>query len=791
MSLISFKVYSEMARKGQAKISRGVEGEDVGDMSRIPLNYDSDDLSFLRQFDEKDWKRAQVLRWDKFHDILVKLHKMRLEIMKSMDLEKKIFDFLKTGTSVGLEKEYADKLRKEYGSIPLRNYDDSELEQKAHDESFEIVKNKTENLKELGLDPTEVDFDVSHGKTKADSKKRVIKAHPYFHRMYHKLERTRGEPHIPGSDNEGVGKYGYDLGYATSATKDGEKIKKTRGLNWVGEPAHRESIENFLKHASHGHFGKSGKENWAEWIPTKIKDPTYDWLLSDLQKEYVAKIEGMTPEKRKEAESAAEEFLNSEVKAGKIFAPMVKGIPKEERMFKIDEKGKIIKPFVYLPAETIVDKNGTERKVPILSPSHYLIKARKGDSEYDELLEKEIKRWHDGARPNLSVWKRMEAPDETSLSLKSKNDTKTVGINPNHNQKSATFVDPKSIAGQEILRTHLKLVDNFGTHQTGSLSGVVPEFIRGITSCLRKSTCGGAPFILRKAVLQELGAVHNLAYMAALKDLGNKQFETEKGRIGWANTYISSFLQNPRKNGLDNISYGTRRTPGARTGETGQTDAGGDIQHSDSDRLRHLNAADQSIRRPGDKKFDVSLGKRAELIKNFAKQIVDDAEQIKKDQQSPILRANIESKPGDEETARWSAEKLTALFSLASKKDDFYKNLEDMLSTVEGKAQAKERIKSWIDSDTDPSDAIAQIREMDIFKDATPSASPSNIESKPKPLPRPQIGRVAGGGLAARAAALRQPKPQDDPQDDEQKVDWVNGFSIYEKVQYYKNKLKG
>ena len=111
MPLMSFNMFLEMARRGK--------GEMEGEAPRIPLNFDKDDLEFLEQFPSNYWESAMSLRYHKLHDALIKLHEIRMDIIK---------------------KEFPHAL---------------DPKSPGHDDAFEEVKKRTENLKDLGLDEEE------------------------------------------------------------------------------------------------------------------------------------------------------------------------------------------------------------------------------------------------------------------------------------------------------------------------------------------------------------------------------------------------------------------------------------------------------------------------------------------------------------------------------------------------------------------------------------------------------------------------------------------------------------
>ncbi len=343
-----------MARRPMPRASVGGLGLDQNDTSRMPLNIDKDDVEFLQQFPTHLWHKAQAQRYEKLFDALEKLHSKRVSMMKELNLEPRIAYYLETGSDnpdyEPLEKEVKDFINDEY-DIPLKpeNGEANErfVKERAKSLAFEYVKSKTQNLKQLGLDPDSVEFNVHAGR----GKKYVAQsAKPFFNRLYHKLERTKGEKHIDGSENDGVGQYGYDLSHPIRV---GDK-KQTQGMAFsAAEEWNREQVtpaggrvpgalEKYLLHSSHAHFGDAiqawvsslpkSQQRWIDedYIKNNIKycsvtrpgktpdssscvtkpeksgkyasyleDPTYDWMLEDLTQK-IQGLEGLDKEEGEE-----------------------------------------------------------------------------------------------------------------------------------------------------------------------------------------------------------------------------------------------------------------------------------------------------------------------------------------------------------------------------------------------------------------------------------------------------------------------------------------------------------
>ncbi len=554
MPLISYKLFLEMASRGRGAIQ--------GDLSKFPLNYEDDDLKFLNQFDMKYYAQASEQRFDMLHDALKKLHDKRLDIIKNgdekkgipKDFDKEIKNFLLTGESKNLSQEDQRKIRN-YRKLPItpatmrgmRDKFDDNVAEIAKEDAFEIVKQKTENLKALELDPPAAKFLLKGSK---------ITAIPYLNRLYHRLERTRGEAHI-GIDDNGVlsdsehsvgslGKYGYDLSHPRTEHDPESDSKKhyTRGMSWVGSDVWDRSIKEYIKHSSHGHFGvhprvlSSGFSDDVEikWLPMdgkngrpKIEDPTYDWMLEDeIDRQTLAmkelldgsrpkKVEiktgslddrvpiahgkkqrkerfdkALTNDQKKEVKKIATEIVNNKVRSGEVSAPSVPGVDSKERKFEITSGktafGGLISPFVYLPHEYI-----DEKWIPLLNPSTYLKKVK------DEAKNTQYK---------------LDDTNRMGSHFGDTTDSKNVGISPNKNVPSKNYLDPNDPANDIVVKKFEKEIIPDGE--------IRKEFEQGVRNCLT-GNCGGANRGVKDAILRNPSTFEGLVndvIIAAYNQLG-------------------------------------------------------------------------------------------------------------------------------------------------------------------------------------------------------------------------------------------------------------------------------
>ncbi len=201
-----FKTLYEMARRY--------------DVTKMPVNFDEDDIEFLQQFPHAFWAKASQQRYNMLFDALEKLHHERRG-MGHEALAKAIVAAMTTHNWSPLKRLMPDDLvshmARHLRPGLVREMNPRQIDIEADKLAHEFIKSKTDRVPEHGeADFTfqANDFDVAQGKNTSSQRTRntvTYVAHPYLNRLYHKLERTKGLPHMPDSGLEGEGKYGYDM----------------------------------------------------------------------------------------------------------------------------------------------------------------------------------------------------------------------------------------------------------------------------------------------------------------------------------------------------------------------------------------------------------------------------------------------------------------------------------------------------------------------------------------------------------------------------------------------------
>lgn len=325
------------------------------DVAKTPKLPDSDDREFLSQFDDETiWPDVEQQRWDMLHAAIQDRFKRRepdyqkiktavREAIVSKDMEK-LKEF-----SPELQRDvpaWVKSVHQAAGTVAGGDEEKHQkaLERAANDAAKELAYYEVERLhphildaKDDGLDDGERKFVIKKkGRHGGESKTYVAK--PFLNRMLHKLERTRGEPHLPGSGLEGTtGKYGFDMfdpmpGYKHSARvpkrdefASDEEYKKARqkaydskidrpattaGLSFPTRKLLGKKLSMFMAHNAHQMFGDlpkgeviargndevttrdaDGNEYVWKQLPKSFKSDAH--VVDTIKKELISKWKGI------------------------------------------------------------------------------------------------------------------------------------------------------------------------------------------------------------------------------------------------------------------------------------------------------------------------------------------------------------------------------------------------------------------------------------------------------------------------------------------------------------------
>lgn len=414
-----------------------------GDVAKLPVNIDEDDIEFLSQFPQKFWANALKKRYDMLFDALEKNHEERKTKMKP--IQDAIENALETGDWDGLKGMIPDEKISNMMNRYQRMSRKIDPKEEAEREAWEIVKPSTDRVES----PGEVDFtfrqkDYDHeNEVEIGSNKKLhtFVANPLLNRLYHKLERTKKLPHLPDSGLAGkIGKYGYNMhnpirgpkifhvklkngdeieiiardekdvpdavqakGYQkTDILKNGIKLNsqlsnQTAGMKFPGEMTIDSRMSDFLNYNSHRAFGDL-PEN-VKWLKAGQLDRS---VIKHLEDKIQRKIEDelrrsgkYADEKqvRQAASKLVKERMIEMANAGKLKGPPIPGRFPEGLPVTV-ENGKLVPPPLYLPYQMkdvkVKDEKGgvvtQKRAIPIVNPAHFFrsLGSDEKDFTYDD-----------------------------------------------------------------------------------------------------------------------------------------------------------------------------------------------------------------------------------------------------------------------------------------------------------------------------------------------------------------------------------------------------------------------
>ena len=133
-----------------------------GDVSRMPINIDKDDIEFLKQFPHQYWPEAMHQRYQYLFKALKKQHETR-KALGWDELEDAIIAAMKSGDfshlesleePLALDKEEIEKIKNNYDPNSVATLADDEVEKLADKIAWEHIKKSTDFVD----DPESVEF---------------------------------------------------------------------------------------------------------------------------------------------------------------------------------------------------------------------------------------------------------------------------------------------------------------------------------------------------------------------------------------------------------------------------------------------------------------------------------------------------------------------------------------------------------------------------------------------------------------------------------------------------------
>lgn len=812
MSLINFSTFKEHAKRAQ--FGR------TGDVSRMPLTIDKDDLRYLNQFETEFWAQAIVKRYEKLWDALVSLHEKRLKIIEDEKLNRRVEEYLR-GYKSDIPNKIKDEVEKEGIKIPL---DEDEAKEQAKSFAFYYVKEETDlghlqdRKEEIKISPS-----TGRGRKPKDHKIQSFNVNLYLNSLYHKLERTRGLKHFDDKmhDLSGVGEYGYDLSHPT-VTKEGSKSKRTTvGTEFealLNLESWKKAVDKFLHHSSHGHFGirtKGFLGNEVKWMEVKshgsrvLKDPTYQWIFEESKKKLMdsklkeaygsEEYKNLSKKGIKETiEEQVEEELKIKlaevIKRGELHAPFVPGVDDNERYYKIDDDGEIIAPNLMLPH---INEDGKWK--PLLNPSRYLKRLSptmntiegpdqnpdhvEGLKNKKDVLEKATgkaqKLFHDYENDLLhSIWTSFNV-SYGDMHWGKNNSLSSFGPHIGQNVRSSNYLDPSSSQGKSVWNN---LVSSFNERN------VVPEFEAAIVKCSKSSSCGGAPEEIRTPFLRDLDVRYSACVallMQTKEGLGDTKLNQEPDEKGfnwgwfeWASNKFSSWMQYPSSPPLS-TSHGeghTRRKRSVVRSIAQSNDDGSQYDPGEGE-----NSFSSVKRGRGDKIF----GTITTSIKDVREKALKRLNDRKRNDASKSRSSNQDSAGGN----------LRKTLEASIQDNKFFQELERILPGIVGKEEADRLVKQWQpegDETIDYKRILQNLANLNVISAEAPKAPPS-ISPVVKPtipstaVKAPLASRLKSSG--GTSPLLSRIKKSNEEEPKPEALEWTT-LSINERVEHFKHLLR-
>jgi len=696
-----------------------------GDVSRMPINIDKDDIDFLKQFPHQYWPEAMHQRYQYLFHAIKKQHETR-KAMGWDELEDAIIDAMKTGDyskletleePLALDKKEIEKI-KEFKPEYTATLEDDEIEKIADKIAWEHLKKSTDFVD----DPETLEFSFKEkllhpttGKPiKTRTQRRFTKtAKPFLNRLYHKIERTAGLPHISGSGLEGeIAKYGYDL---RNPIEDPEGAHATTGFAIPKLGAIKDRMRAFMNLNAHSMFGKIDDPD-VVWKPVNAEDSeTAEQYLNVYRKEFEAQLKknkNLTMDQvQSQARKLSKEKLAEKFPNGTLRGPAYPGVEGAENGFPVTFKRKengeiqVINPPLYMPFKKM--PNGELAPYPEVKSAHFYRPLR--DSEYvrddqGNKVKDENGNFKTTVNPEKLTGHKKDHvkidDDEFQYGIDIQKDA---AIDPNHNTQKKDFLVRGTSEYEEAFskvfanQSEVDVVN--GRMVDAPHSGLYRDIIQGILNCVRNK-CGDMTDFEAAIMMQNISQIHGLIYMSMLESLNLKKqarsLSDKNNRVEWAFKKASSYAQKDH-------GGGTRRLRAL------------------SDAAR----ATQTRRHTTRRRFDTSGMKFPYRIENYNKFLQDLA-----DLRERAAKADAEAKQAVAAVSRRRSASEGIGNLLTTSLQDRAKVADDLVlllavihqefgeGTTDSQKYAEDTIKSFIEQGMDSIQLVTAFQNLDVVKKA-------------------------------------------------------------------------
>jgi hypothetical protein len=518
---------------------------------RKSVQFDQDDIDFLKQFNYNLWGQALHQRYEMLFKQIEKLHEIKTT-RGFKELIVAIKNFLKERSEetareimnipepFGMSEEEIETINTSSNPLYTRGLTDDEFNNLAEKYANDHFYSKNEDNAQVVDDPNSVDFifkDIiyiprENGEPpeklggKRSGKDLVVKAHPYLRRLYHKLERTKGQEHLHGSGLEGTkGKYGFELRDPVRGTLGEPNV--VRGMQFPTENQINRAVKRYMELNAHrvlGDFDNSDPK--IKWMDTGYED-TFERVrkvekYKNIVRQEKRLIRGeATDIKEDEIEKEAIKRLVADFKNKKVeikSPPYPPNYPQGIdanlgiRKVKGENREDIIGPPLFLPF-----KNDGGKLVPIVKKSHF----------YREIEPGEI---HD---PNIIVGHKKDFIKITDdIDPSGKKISKDGGLFLNHNTaKKMTLIKgtPAYHRAFEVIMSNQPMASH--RVQNGEASAVIDQsgdmyfyILKGVVRCINNLSCGGKTDHEKCLMLQNVPLIYNFALKYIENNFDNPLF---------------------------------------------------------------------------------------------------------------------------------------------------------------------------------------------------------------------------------------------------------------------------
>jgi hypothetical protein len=721
---------------------------------RKPVHIDKEDIEFLQQFPHQYWGDALFQRYQLLFKAVQKLDKLR-DTLGHSKLKNALLKAFKTGDyseaeslegEARLKDEEIQKLKKTYDPRYIATLDEKHAEEIADKIAWEHMKTVLDNVddpKSHNFDFTKRDFDHESGQRRdPKSKEKItITAKPFLNRLYHKIERTEGLPHLDGSGLEGtIAKYGFDLRNPVEDPK-GDK-HASEGFSFPRRKQTKDRMQDFLNLNMHRIFGDHVDDPDVVWKRANGEDTwTAEQILKDYRKQIEADLRKSEPDSTQdEIEAKAREMAKAKLAEkypnGELKGPPVPGVSEEgfPVTFRKNADGtvKIVNPPLYLPyKEKEITVNGRTEKhlIPLVNAATFYrrikssdyVRNQDGKVLVDDKGQPMIRGGNERLRGHKKDW--IAVSDEEAKHQKYGTQMQKGGsIDPNFLSPEKLYLSPGTPEFEEawnkVFADQPEVDYEGGKIVEKAHTGMYRDLVKGILNCIRNN-CGGTTSFESAIMIGKLDLIHQGVYNHMLQELGRQEgarnLATKNGRKLRAQVLASLYAQKDQ-------GGGTRR-------------------------LRALSdvARARMTRTTGQRRFDTTGDKFPYTITNLRALLTDlnnlRAKAAKADQEAQAVVQSTKNKKSISDnldnviqnSIRDSNEVANDLVTLlAAIHAEFATDSE-----VDSKKYAEDQIKSWVEEGKNSQELVAAFQSLDVVQKA--------MAQLPKKAEGGEAGSEAGG----------------------------------------------